>query len=261
MATGAMADNNHEGHRGYVIDQIRDESMVGIYAAANIVLLHAGTNDMKNNVDPINAPARLKDLIDIIFAHSSNAVVFVCQIIPASSSNYPDTVPRIGTFNNAIPKLVSDYVSAGKKVMMVSMNQAVSTSDLADGLHPNDGGYAKMADTYYAAIGDADEKGWISKPGNSQTAPSPTGPVNCKSTPSWYRVGQIATGAKVYVSRSLSQTIVLFSLSRETNTDESFLSALLLMVHSSPHGSNGVSSPKGLALVPSFISWISTAMA
>ncbi|CAM1510739.1 Fc.00g082520.m01.CDS01 [Cosmosporella sp. VM-42] len=93
--------------RGHGIEQ------VGIFAAANIVLLHAGTNDMKNNVDPPNTPARVKGLIDYIFKHSSDAVVL---------------------------------------------------------------------------------------PGKAKIPPDSTSPENCKSTPSWYRVGEIATGARVFVS-------------------------------------------------------------
>lgn len=183
-----------------MIDEISDASNVGIYAAANIVLLHAGTNDMKNEIDPSNAPLRLKKLIDKILKHSENAVVFVCQIIPADPALYPSTVPRIENFNAAIPDLVAEYVSAGKKVMMISMNKALSIADLADGLHPNDNGYSKMANSYYAAIEEADEKDWISKPGKGETPPDSTGPAACKSTPSWYKVGQIADGAKMYVN-------------------------------------------------------------
>lgn len=202
-SSGQMADNDHEGHRGHVIDEISDESNHGIYAAANIVLLHAGTNDMKNNIDPSNAPLRLKKLIDKILKHSENAVILVCQIIPADPARYSSTVPRIKTFNEAIPDLVKDYVSKGKKVMMVSMNKAISITDLADGLHPNDNGYSKMAKTYFEAIEEADEKHWISKPGKEETPSASSGLAACKSTqltsegpfkPLWAKRGVVAEG-------------------------------------------------------------------
>lgn len=200
-ASGAMTDNDHEGHRGFEITAISQASRVGIYAAANIVLVHVGTNDMKNNANPSEAPGRLQNLINSIFTHSKDAVVFVCQIIPASPDIYPETVPRIKTFNAAIPDIVAEYVKDGKKVMMVSMHDALSTSDLDDGLHPNNGGYEKMANKYYDAIEAADEKGWITKPGKEETPPLtpslPDDSANCLPTPSWYRVGEIATGAKV----------------------------------------------------------------
>ncbi|CAM1508809.1 Fc.00g025480.m01.CDS01 [Cosmosporella sp. VM-42] len=206
VTSGTMSDDHHEGHRGFVIRDILIFSGVGIHAGANVVLLHAGTNDFvhleiagSSNL----APTRLERLIDTILEYSPEAVVLVCQIIPANPSRYPTAVPLIETFNEAIPDLVAKYVAAGKKMLMVSMNKALSTSDLADGLHPNDGGYAKMADAYYDAIVLADKKGWISEPGKATTVPDlpdATSPDNCKSTPSWYKVGQIANGAKVATS-------------------------------------------------------------
>ncbi|CAM1506043.1 Fc.00g056840.m01.CDS01 [Cosmosporella sp. VM-42] len=193
---GDFADTNHEGHRKKVISEIAEESLYGIYAAPNIVLLHAGTNDMKNGIDVTNAPSRLKSLINLIFKKAPNAVVLVCQIIPADPGRFPNTVPRIEAFNEAIPDLVESFVDRDKKVLMVSMNTAVSTSQLADGLHPNDIGYDHMADEYYAAIQKADEKGWITKAGEGSIPPTQTNSDKCLATPYWLNVGQIADGPK-----------------------------------------------------------------
>ncbi|KAI0451451.1 SGNH hydrolase-type esterase domain-containing protein [Xylaria acuta] len=167
VSSGTFADDQHEGHRGFLIDEINTASDLGIYAAPNVVLLHAGTNDMYPDSNVGNAPSRLENLINKIFAHSPKAAVFVCQIIPSKTSSIQ---ARIDDFNNAIPAVVSKYVDAGKHVTMVSMNKALSTSDLADFLHPNDGGYVKMADAYYSAIQEADEKDWIVEPGEAQKA-------------------------------------------------------------------------------------------
>ncbi|KAI1361353.1 hypothetical protein F5Y08DRAFT_314931 [Xylaria arbuscula] len=197
LNNGTGVDNDHEGHRGYLIDGISDASNLGIYAAPNIALLHAGTNDMYHNTDVGNAPTRLKNLINKIIDHSSEVVVLVCQIIPSTTASYQ---VRINDFNSKIPDLVSGLVSEGKKVMVVSMNEVVSTSNLADNLHPDDVGYAKMADAWYAAIEAVDAKGWISKPGKAEDPPTSTSPDNCQATPSWYNVGQIADGAKVATS-------------------------------------------------------------
>jgi hypothetical protein len=98
--------------------------------------------------------------------------------------------------------VLSKTVDNGKKVVLVPMNDALTTSDLADNLHPNDGGYEKMAAAYYQAIQAADADGLISKPGKWQDPPDATSPDRCRSTPSWYRVGFIADGAKVYVNSS-----------------------------------------------------------
>ncbi|KAH7244874.1 hypothetical protein B0J15DRAFT_500889 [Fusarium solani] len=198
MSTGTMADKNHEGHRGYVIDEIRQVSGVGIHAGANIVLLHAGTNDMKNDINPAGAPERLKKLIDEIYEFSPDAVILLCNLIPAGPDRYPATVPRINEFNEAIPVIATEYITIRKKKMLVvGMNHGITLNDLADSLHPNDVGYGKMADLFYSAIESVDERGWISPPGKKTPVPDSTSPENCKSTPSWYNVGMIATGAKV----------------------------------------------------------------
>ncbi|CAM1503527.1 Fc.00g011180.m01.CDS01 [Cosmosporella sp. VM-42] len=197
---GDIADKDNEGHRGETINEIARHSLEGIYAAPNIVLLHAGTNNMKTASDATNAPSDLESLIDLILSRSPNAAVLVCQIIPAdgSRSTYADFPSRIETFNKAIPAIVKGFTDDGKNVAVVDMHSAVSISQLADGLHPNDDGYENMTETYYAAIQQADEDGWITKPDEGSTPPtSTTDTENCRSTPSWYNVGQIADGAKV----------------------------------------------------------------
>lgn len=186
-----MTDNYHEGHRGKFIEQIGEESYLGIGAGPNIVLLHAGTNDCNKSIEVDTAPERLANLIDLILDSSPDAVVLVCQIIPSKRS---DTQVRIKNFNDALPDIVDQFVAKKKKVHLVDMNKALTIADLKDDLHPKDVGYAKMADTWYDAILAVDKKNWISKPGK----PTSTSPENCQSTPSWYKVGQIADGAKVY---------------------------------------------------------------
>lgn len=170
-------------------------STLGIYSGANIVLVHAGTNDMNQNRDVTNAPARLRSLIDLILKNSPDALVLVCQIVPSTTAKIQ---ARIDNFNPHVPRIVDDLAGRGKHVMLVKMNEALTTADLKDNLHPNVGGYKKMANAYYDAIVKADNKGWIKKAGKSQKPPpSGTKPNACRATPSWYNVGKIAQGAKV----------------------------------------------------------------
>lgn len=51
VTSGSFDDNQHEGHRGYVIDEIDEASNLGINIGHNIVLLHAGTNDIHRDID------------------------------------------------------------------------------------------------------------------------------------------------------------------------------------------------------------------
>ena len=97
---------------------------------------------------PAGADTRLGTLIDHIVADAPNALVVVATIIPL-----PSTTGPVMTFNTAIPGVVQQRASAGKHVILVDQFKGFNTSDLgSDMVHPNEGGYEKMASVFYAAI-------------------------------------------------------------------------------------------------------------
>jgi len=154
--------NRHEGHSGWTIQQ--DDDLVTGKSTANndgvsysgkkvvadfdphIVLVHLGTNDMY--MTPAGADTRLGTLIDHIVADAPNALVVVATIIPLPSATGP-----VKTFNDAVPGLVQQRASAGKHVVLVDQFKGFNMSDLSsDNVHPNEGGYEKMAGVFYTAI-------------------------------------------------------------------------------------------------------------
>ncbi|KAL8689816.1 MAG: hypothetical protein Q9224_004554, partial [Gallowayella concinna] len=153
----------------------------------NIVLLHAGTNDLNESpaIDPSHAPDRLGALIDQIIADGPDAVVLVAQIINAANAN---TESLIQKYNNAIPGVVSQRAKAGHKVMVVDM-RGITSADLKDGLHPNEAGYQKMADVWFKGIQAASNKGWIKAPStpdpNFGTQSSASNGRYCLQPPFW----------------------------------------------------------------------------
>jgi lysophospholipase L1-like esterase len=142
-----LGDHDHEGHSGWRIDQI-DANVDAWFAATapRTVLLHVGTNDMNQNYDVANAPARLSALIDHMFAAAPGVELFVAQITPESD---PTREARVTAYNAAIPGVVA---GKGSHAHLVDMHSAVSTADLADGVHPTRAGYDKMAAAWYAAL-------------------------------------------------------------------------------------------------------------
>ena len=143
----SLGDHDHEGHSGWRIDEL-DANITGWLRAAGprTVLLHIGTNDIGQNYDVANAPARLSTLIDHIRTLAPNAQLFVAQITPtANAANEVKTQ----TFNAALPGIVAQK---GPLTHLVDMHSAVTTADLADGLHPNAGGYDKMAARWWSAL-------------------------------------------------------------------------------------------------------------
>lgn len=65
----------------------------------------------------------------------------------------PTFEPRDVDFNLPIPGIVRREQAVGKPVTFCDQfGSGVTMADTADGIHPNDAGYAKMADVWYAAI-------------------------------------------------------------------------------------------------------------
>jgi hypothetical protein len=94
------------------------------------------------------APDRLGTCIDDIVKDAPNALVVVASIIP-----FPAAASATSTFNQAVPGVVKQRSDAGKHVIYVDMFSALTTSDLSsDQVHPNEGGYEKMAVVWYNAI-------------------------------------------------------------------------------------------------------------
>ena len=154
-------NDHHEGHDGAVISEITTFASLSLPKRPNVVLLHAGTNDMDRNIDPDTAPDRLGSLIDQIIEACPDVAILVAQIVPSSKA---DTQTRIVTYNKAIPGVVAQRVNNGKHVRVVDMSAVVTTDDLYDGLHPNDEGYRLMANAWYAGLQQAVQAGWIQDP-------------------------------------------------------------------------------------------------
>jgi lysophospholipase L1-like esterase len=118
-----------------------------------------GTNDLISNNDLANAPTRLGKLLDLITTTSPKALVVIGTVPPEPVFGAPDAAVR--AYNAAIGPLVTARANAGAHIAMVDMygaltsnpNYAVDYMFGDDKVHPNDAGYAKMADVWYQAIG------------------------------------------------------------------------------------------------------------
>ncbi len=158
LRDGSAFDPDHEGHSGYRIDQVA-ALLNGVLATyqPNLVTLHIGTNDMLQSYELSTAPNRLASMIDQIFANDPGVTIVVAQLIPNANATVQS---NINAYNSQIPGIVQTRASAGRHILMVSMN-TLTTSDLNDGTHPNDGGYQKMAAVWYAGVQQVISNGWV----------------------------------------------------------------------------------------------------
>jgi lysophospholipase L1-like esterase len=153
----------NEGHSGFTIDDGGGRTGIHNLTAPamtkfhpNIITLMIGTNDVDIMLDLPNAGTRLGALMDTILTTDPNVLLVVAKIVPTKDDN--ENV-RVQAYNDKIPALVQARAAAGKHVIMVDMygaftaNANFKTDYMSDNLHPKDGGYTKMADVWYAAIG------------------------------------------------------------------------------------------------------------
>jgi lysophospholipase L1-like esterase len=76
-------------------------------------------------------------------------LIVVSKIIPLSSG-----ASAVRTYNDAIPAVVQKRIDAGKHLVLIDQFTGFPTSELGDGVHPNQAGYNRMAEKWYATIKD-----------------------------------------------------------------------------------------------------------
>jgi lysophospholipase L1-like esterase len=146
-------DRNHEGHRGWRADQIRDNITGWLNSTpADVVLLHIGTNDISQYQGATTTAAEIGQILDDINAWETahnHVWVVLARIINRNDSLSGVTT----TLNGLIQNLADTRIASGDKIVVVNMESALNyPGDLSDTVHPNDTGYGKMAAVWFAAL-------------------------------------------------------------------------------------------------------------
>ena len=167
-----LPDKHNEGHSGYRIDQI-DGDLKGLVSASpagdtdngghwldggngtgrdainpQYVLLHIGTNDATQGASAALMDTRLTTLLTDLKTDLPSSQVIVASLIPRTDSSADEAIEE--QYNAAMPTIVA---AMGGNFHFLDMHDVINPStDLADGIHPNIGGYNKMADAWYAEI-------------------------------------------------------------------------------------------------------------
>jgi lysophospholipase L1-like esterase len=136
---------NHEGTSGIKIQTLVDKPHK--YAShPHIVLLHIGTNDLQRLAK--GAPERLEGLLDQIISEAPEALLVVAQLIP-----FPKRARELTVYNAALVRIVRERAAEGAHILLVDQFTGFPlSSELSDGIHPNEAGYSRMASVWYEAI-------------------------------------------------------------------------------------------------------------
>ncbi|EWM54090.1 SGNH/GDSL hydrolase family protein [Ruminococcus flavefaciens] len=161
-------DDNHAGYSGYTIvnlqggwmgqlNGILETMQKGDYIkqySPDIILLQIGTNDV-NNGHVTDSEEHLHTLLDYLREKMpSDGKIFLTTIPDLGNSGWGNNSSKngdIAKYNELVKKVANEYSS--KNVIFADIHSVIDgTKDLADGVHPNAGGYEKMGKYWFETI-------------------------------------------------------------------------------------------------------------
>lgn len=155
---GTMVDNDVEGWPGFVIDQVAAKANLSVPTwRPNVVLVNAGTNDCLQNRDVAHGGERMERLVRSLWRMSPRALVVLSSLIVNSN---PAAEQNVLAMNSQFRDLAGKLRAEGLPIVFADMHSEVGPvkEDLKDGTHPDDAGYQKLANIWYAAMVEAENK-------------------------------------------------------------------------------------------------------
>lgn len=187
--TSFQYDDDHSGHSGYTIlsyggrsgiyEQIQSTNCIAKYQP-QIVILQIGTNDAIDNHELADAGSRLQTLINYILGEMpAGAALFVTEIpdvqpnrsdVRTWFNNYrysetwqeysdEETAARVKAgfdlYNSVLSETVTAMQQQHSNMYLCHVNRTLTDLDaqLADGVHPNNVGYARMGSYWTDIVG------------------------------------------------------------------------------------------------------------
>ncbi|KAF4769432.1 hypothetical protein HAV15_008621 [Penicillium sp. str.  len=158
---GPMPNNNHEGWRGFRIDQVEGKARKSVeYLSPNVFLVNAGSNDCLQTFNIPEAGNRMGDMLDYLWLASPQSTILLSTLLPNAHKEVNSTVIRV---NDQFRALAQQKATEQKKIVLVEMDtpDGPDVQSFVDGIHPDDNGYYKMAILWLRGIQEAIQKGFI----------------------------------------------------------------------------------------------------
>jgi len=169
VKTVSLADGEYEGESGQrLVRMLKGER--GIAEAAlranqepDTILLLIGINDLiENRNTPEVTLSRMGQLLDELAGYAPKARIIVGNLIPNASDNpvddydpgktYTNSEEKVLEFNEGLPSVIASKKAEGVNVEWVDLHGELGREDLYDGIHPDRGGYLKMAQIWFKAV-------------------------------------------------------------------------------------------------------------
>ncbi|GEM_PF-6182749 len=149
-----LPDRDHEGHPGFLASQLDVQNYLAKYPA-EVIFLEIGTNDISYGERADRVRDDIERLVQAIYQAKPRIDLYLATVIPRRRTSAQQQ--QADALNALLPDLVNAKSAAGYKIHLVDIAarfKAVSNWPavlMDDDLHPNDAGYAVMANAWFEA--------------------------------------------------------------------------------------------------------------
>jgi lysophospholipase L1-like esterase len=159
---GTMSNNEHEGWRGFRIDQIERRAVPSAEKLRpHLFTVNAGSNDCLQDYQMDCAHERVARLLEGLWQVCPDSTIILSSLLVNRDAQVDK---RIQGFNHELTLLAEAFAQAGRKITFADMHSldGPATDDLrADDTHPDDVGYEKMAHVWRKSIQEASAKRFL----------------------------------------------------------------------------------------------------
>ena len=142
-------DTDNEGYYGYTSYGLAEGTYSWLKSSSpDIVLLHAGSNDLSSSVSGI------EDILNEIDNYEDVSAKEVTVILALIINENPN-VSWITSLNKNITRMAKNRIDNGDKIVIVDMEKGAKinySKDMSDFVHPSNSGYEKMASVWFKAL-------------------------------------------------------------------------------------------------------------
>ncbi|MFP5019924.1 GDSL-type esterase/lipase family protein [Pseudonocardia phyllosphaerae] len=161
----ALPDRDHEGRSGWSAAGMAPYTGLWVSdAQPDVVLLHAGTNDLLYGSSPQATAHSLDRMLDATFAAAPRAHVIMAGVW----APMPKKRAERAKLGQLMARLAIQHSARGESVEYVDVSHLFAAKGTADGLHAGPAAYRKIAAMWAGHI-----ESWMRRP-----APAPPRPVS-----------------------------------------------------------------------------------